>query len=1514
MKQSIGANCNMELLNFETPQQILQLRLPRTNSNVHSSLPKIDSGIVEELELEVFGLPADSHDFVLIFSGKIGKERSLQDVVIPVSCGPLSKLLFRPNVAQFFLTVYADAEIPEVGQLPPLPKPSISNLVPTNSPVLPESSEERDEISLKIDRIRPSLLRSSEDDLRDEDDPTRILEKIKDSLSGVLEFIRQPQRLSEDDKLLLYLDALSNVHLMNAQYFSKTKSALWDVFTLERKTEETVLPQELLDVCMHAIEGSIDGLHELTLALRLLGDIGHCSSLVTRLFESEKAKFFFEKLVKLMHEPKFTLRREMLTIYQLFCLHPAFAKSAAEHLEPTFKKLEVCFQVNDSDSNSRNSSTEFLRKRERRESKPRKNRSETPSPPRKQSPPRVWKARSGGAVTGPIKTLFEFNLSFMLKTKDVQEIGTFIWTHSLLSFRMIAKRVRNFVANVENEQIITKEVDRLLDMFYKLTLLKGPKISQESPSKELKEELSNVIQSKVEFASINLVDPSTRLETSLAIVLDQEAVFETLLLVFSLHSSEELSNIIVEFLLRILGMTGGVSYLCSKGNLLFEFMKLFKSKIKIPEILEIPEENFNDFLSPNLLVRKQVLGHSLPKSQSTFAQMFFFLRRIIEVVSTVDELYNCLLGMEHEEDLVRFLIKLKKIQKQSSISRQAFLSVFKEPHFLEPLLLIFKTESPDVLTKVRLEVGITAAIFSELLSSDEYGQLIPFHESMMAGTQYVLKMAKTLINDRPMFQFEEKETKVIEGLETTIKLLEPFTKVREDFTGFMSTFQVHAKYIPTNINTTLANKKKQNFFNVEREFPKSFKKKYFAKLCDYFSYFKIGGEDNEQTTSLLGDLRMFNVIIRNNPSSLELFVEGNLFDISHFLTLVFEMLLCSLFGPGNLSRNLRTIFGNISNSIAKTYFQLLQETLNLFESKIIFEEENEELAKEYDNVELFTALLNILVLLREYHPQLFVELSLAKIYEISGKKDTNETLKKVSIMVETYFDKPTQLAMTRLINSALNILDMISSFPGSQETFILELICAILTKPTGKEVYFVILAIFCRETTKSSNKEKLRKLLWQYFDENVRINKKSNQILIQKHGSNVADSIFNLYVVEKGNLKVLDCFIENALLMPKNEVTDAIVLFLSTLVDWKDHKLLLAVYSSLTACFHREHSSHERNNTENILKKKTALYIISKLSVSSVFQAMLIDRSFYKKVGFPILNDIGSMSQKDAEDLEELLLTITYLILDDNIKISIQPHVPKEATFSYKEFRNIIEFLNTLHFSSSSSRLFHLRLKVILRVVENPRGKLIALFKRDKEGKNTLMDLRPLRKYLAKHPSKIGSFYFYNTLINLLVNTDNKEGISRIESRKNTILNILQLRESDRDNLNAFLILKGPLGDVQPPPLQMVNKIKQLFFQTKEEKELHLKDIDFQVTTQQLRLEKELKEVKTFFRQESGIESLNSIKAVFPDGFQKLYVILQNKMLRISKRINSFQRTFEIDPKYFSSASGKLIRRLYHYS
>jgi hypothetical protein len=99
-----------QVIEFAAPQRLRQIRLPRSSCIVHYKLKKYENQFISNnFWLEIFGLDVSTNKFRLLFAETVNTDKSIKELLIPLTGDTLyHSLVFKGDFQNTLVVVYAD--------------------------------------------------------------------------------------------------------------------------------------------------------------------------------------------------------------------------------------------------------------------------------------------------------------------------------------------------------------------------------------------------------------------------------------------------------------------------------------------------------------------------------------------------------------------------------------------------------------------------------------------------------------------------------------------------------------------------------------------------------------------------------------------------------------------------------------------------------------------------------------------------------------------------------------------------------------------------------------------------------------------------------------------------------------------------------------------------------------------------------------------------------------------------------------------------------------------------------------------------------------------------------------------------------------------------------------------------------------------------------------------------------------------------------------------------------------
>ena len=804
--------------------------------------------------------------------------------------------------------------------------------------------------------------------------------------------------------------------------------------------------------------------------------------------------------------------------------------------------------------------------------------------------------------------VYKINFNCMLKCDNNFQLKKFKKTNDLMT---LCQFIAFFSANVKiiyqnsnkkksELEIFENNFFYLKQFFRGLKTLTAGHLEQNTENfrvnEEYKTSFKRVFNSQnniKELLSESLKAKDKILSCSMANMLKEERFFDYIVLYLSsadLYDSDffELTfQLVCRKLFYVCNCKGGIAFIVSQSQFIQSLLRILKVNFENDIIISqaVSENGFNSIfqkdvyvysklIDTNCLTKESFLGKKCSKKSRISilsGQFYYFFLNINTGITLMDKLSFCLASWDNHQEILIYLSQIDKMFFKSCLSRQAMGMILREQYFMNILILLLKVEDLRIFDEMRFEISIVCKILYQFLKLDKFKSIYRIQGNLIK----VLDNLETYVGEYSSSLASSKNDKVFNQLVVNIGNLKaitsPFAKINEDFVSFVSGFQACSRYTHTNIATLLTNK--QHFSNVEREFPKSDMKKYLARINDYLLFFKTSNQQNNKIIEVTSYLKIILFVMKSNKSIHQLFVTSNLFDIVNFLALVAENVLTIFMSPSEISREVQRMYQDFKNDLVEDYLDLFNYALKVLVNKTSFKEKQDVFGKEYENVDLFYSVITLITNFKDSKPNYLYELCTARVFELkefyeidsspmfngySNHKFVNK-LKSFCFsekrpIFETYLTKFSKQKVRSILAPLIKMLSLFSKFPGSYDTLFCELLYLIFTKPSHREVYFIVLAVFISEPRKYKHREKIKKIISALLFEKVKNNKRSLLVIMQKYGCNRQDSMFDLYISENWFSNTIEYLIFSFLTSSDQQVLFAFSFFLMSLIEWKENQ------------------------------------------------------------------------------------------------------------------------------------------------------------------------------------------------------------------------------------------------------------------------------------------------------------------------------------------------------------------------
>lgn len=597
----------------------------------------------------------------------------------------------------------------------------------------------------------------------------------------------------------------------------------------------------------------------------------------------------------------------------------------------------------------------------------------------------------------------------------------------------------------------------------------------------------------------------------------------------------------------------------------------------------VPESSFNQIINKDVSAHSRFNFAGAPSRDwlagtrltpqlrlaSIAGQYGYLFQNINSAVSVMNEVFQKLLDWDNHHLLLMHLTQIDKLFNRSLLSRQAMLLTLREPTFFDLLLIPLDIEDHKTFGRQRFEVHLVCKMLFELLRESRLPLIINSMGSLRRVLTKIGDVFQSYMQEACVLDTELQNAELSLYLRNLSSVITPFERLKEDFLGFLSGFQSSSRYTHTNINTLLANK--QHYSTVEREFPKLDPKRYYARLADYISFFQTTADPDNKLCLALSYLKAINYALKVNMTLFQDFVKENVFDMVNFLALVGANVVTAFMGGSQLSREIQRAYSASKNRLMDGYLDLTRLALKVLIRKTAFKERQEVEGKEYENTDLFIAIMDLLAGIKNCNPAYFHELCATRVLEMKGVNQELTGPNKVPLSHFKLANKVGSLSWTteapdlpvylapaakhkaiRLMPKLFRFVALFSRFPGSYDTLLCELIFMVFQRPICVEVYLSAIAVFVSEPRRGKDRDKFKRMIQTIIFEKVRTAKRSSVVLTQKHGCMRADSVFDLYVSDSGKQRTIEYLMHNFLTASEPRVFSSFSLLLIALMEWKD--------------------------------------------------------------------------------------------------------------------------------------------------------------------------------------------------------------------------------------------------------------------------------------------------------------------------------------------------------------------------
>ena len=1454
--QPTGNLKTVHRVEFDSSKELCQIRLPRSNTTIHGDLPKLELQFLENnFTLEVFLRRKNQSDYQLAFSEHVDTEKIIQDLIIPIEDrAKVNELIIRGQFTNLPIVVYAtqaaddSSEDTDLGERLRVIESLRNNYTKLKNRLDPElSALNLSKLVFRgsgLEEIDPSLLFSdSLENVRDEENIEDIARKLEDQTNGLIVFTKNSELLKEDSNIKIYLNTLNDLQLLLRQMITTTKSSVHYPYFIVNTSQTSIVPKNVIDIGIKAIEGNIDHYNEISLGIELLkslvdigfniginelkafDDISISIGLEKNCLELYKKLLFNGELTNVEVKDKIDIPKPLEEENVL----RKRGSESRKHSRSKKSSNKDRISRERKDKKERKEKKEKKHKKERKEKKEKKERKErkhSKSPSldkakdkkerkdKKDKRDKKKKEKSPNKLTIDndkhkdnhhyskdqilatldLKNLYHYNTKRLLYSTNVINFNICYDTQSILTLKEYINLLAEDLKTIEKTSETTSDMTGAYEdihfhmnkvLKYLRTVTKF-QLNSESDNnniiQEIKSDIENVVQTSNSVYKTSLNDSekySNIISYALAKFLNECELLKILLLVLvspnisQSYLQEEIVILILKIILFISDCVGGVSFLIKNQELFEDYILTLKTMTHVDEKPIYEENDLNEINIDSKCFYETLINLDKVENDKTIksdnrkvvflSQYYFYLCNLNIGMSIVNDIYKSLLVMDTPHDLMLSLIRLNRHIDNSLIAHQSFLSILKEEYIMNTFILIIKVDSIELYGKVRLEISLVCEILYKCLLADDGRLMYKYHNTLSKAIESVENHVTNYFKANPYMIYEKEYLHLEKYLHGLIALLRPIKLLSEDFQSFVHGYQEDARYTLTNINTLLSNK--QHFLNVEREFPRSDKKKLLARYNDYLAFFKTEANKNNKLVPFYHNLKIINYTLGLNSSLFYEYISANIFDVLNFVTLVSELIASTNLHFSLQGRHVRKTYMENNMDIMRSHLMLLDKSVQIFIKKLDFKENKYNLDKEYENYDLFISLIELLTRLTKFNPRLFIEVCSQHIFELASTfetqyKDTKISHKKgyrnskLRMMMfvnksptkHIYIDEKTTSYVNSLIVNIVRLIDKWSSYPGSYDVLLSELIFMVFNKNSDRSTIFYLIAVFLNGPKRSVNREKFRKIIHTLFFEKVRTLKKSKLVLIQKYGSLRSDSLFDIHVTRNGYGTTIEYVIESFVTIADPELFNAICCFLAAIIDWKDFQYVQQIHQFIDDILikqleHLNKTLEDPDECQIVLKKIAKLVnLYYFLSCTGTFKIYLIET----KLQYILAKLLDTLSKpifahEDVREYSIILETdinkIYNIFMEENVgfpfkKVDIvqeekyyteilQPKdIHKLVRYYKNEFRKPNNLLERKIKNISSDfeeldqefKLFILKLKVLKNISTNPVGKLILLY------------------------------------------------------------------------------------------------------------------------------------------------------------------------------------------------------------
>lgn len=997
-------------------------------------------------------------------------------------------------------------------------------------------------------------------------------------------------------------------------------------------------------------------------------------------------------------------------------------------------------------------------------------------------------------VKTDLQNIYHYNTKRLLNCTNSTTFNICYDTQVLLTLKQYIVLLSEDLKSLEAEQFTTPRIIEIYENtnFHLRKLFKHlKKLTKSQPAteqdhnnivQELKSDMETVVQ--INTAVYNTTRKNSEKQAkvisyALANILNESKLLKLLLLVLvnpqlsNSYLHEDITILCLNIMAFFANCVGGVSFLIKDQGFFEDFLSMLKGITHINNKPIYEESALNTLnIGSNLFYETAVELDILEgdnfsdpdrRQKLVLSQYYYYFHNLNLGMAIINDIYKSLLVMDTPHDLILSLIRLNRFIDNSLIAQQAFASILKEEYIMDTFILILKVDSIELYGKVRLEISLVCEIIYKCLIADDGRLVYKHHVSLGKALESVQHHVDTYFKANPYTVYEKEYMQLERYLFSLRSLLKPIKLLSEDFQSFINGYQEDSRYTLTNINTLLSNK--QHFLNVEREFPRSDKKKLIARYNDYLSFFKTEASKNNKVVPFYQNLKIFNYTLGLNSSLFNQYISANIFDVLNFVTLVSELIASTNLHFSLQGRHVRKVYTDDNIDILKSHLMLLDEGVKIYLKKLDFKEDKYNLDKEYENFDLFVNLINLLTNLTKFNPKLFTEVCIQEIFELQGALNTNNketkignnkgrVLSKLTALIfvdksplkHIYIDEKTQSHVNSLIINLVRLITKWSLYPGSYDILLSELIFIIFNKNSDRAIAFYLLATFINKPKTSINREKFRKIIHTLLFEKVRTLKKSKLVLIQKYGSLRSDSLFDIHVTRNGFGTTIEYIIESFVLNADPELFNSISCLLAAIIDWKDFQFIQQIHQLLDDILLKyieklNQTLEDPDECQQVVKKVAKLVnLFYFLCSTGTFKIYLIE-SKYQYILTKLLDVLSKPIfvheevKEHALSLEADINNVFAIFMDPDIGFQFQKiemtieeknyteilqpkDIVKLIKYYKKELRrpnNVLErkmqsFETEGNELEQETHLYFTKLRALRNIIKNPVGKLVCLY------------------------------------------------------------------------------------------------------------------------------------------------------------------------------------------------------------